>query len=73
MTYVVHQHQMGVATGIFHMGRFVSGSLGSTVFGLILQMEAAGMATGFRNDLVALVVVAALAVLLAQGLPGRRG
>lgn len=73
VTYVVHQHQMGVATGIFHMGRFVSGSLGSTVFGLILQMEAAGMATGFRNDLVALVVVATLAVLLAQGLPGRRG
>lgn len=73
VTCVVDQEQMGVATGIFHMGRFVSGSLGSTVFGLILQMGIAGMAAGFRTDLVALVIVAALAVLVAQGLPGRRG
>lgn len=71
VTGIVAQAQMGVATGIFHMGRFVSGSLGVTVFGLILAMEAAGMAAGFQQDLVVVVIAAAVAVLAARFLPGR--
>lgn len=72
VTQVVRADRLGVATGIFHMGRFVSGSLGSMVFGLVLQMEAAGMAAGFRHDLGLVVAVAGGAVLAAQWLPDRR-
>ena len=72
VTHVVRQERMGVATGVFHMCRFVSGTLGTTVFGLILQGDAGGLAAGFRRALVVLVVIAALAVLAALRLPGRR-
>jgi EmrB/QacA subfamily drug resistance transporter len=69
VTQVVAREQLGVATGIFHMCRFVSGSLGSTVFGLLLQTSPAGVATGFQRDLLILVMLATLAILAAQGLP----
>jgi len=71
VTGIVPQAQMGVATGIFHMGRFVSGSLGTTVFGLILAMEAAGMAAGFQHNLLAVVIAAGVAVIATRLLPGR--
>jgi len=71
VTQVIKQRQLGVATGIFHMCRFVSGSLGSTVFGLILQANVTKVAIGFQRDLLMLVGLAVLAVLAAQGLPGR--
>jgi EmrB/QacA subfamily drug resistance transporter len=71
VTYVVEQAKLGVATGIFHMLRFVSGSLGSTVFGLILQTNATGVAPGFQLDLLLLLALSSLAMLVAQGLPGR--
>jgi EmrB/QacA subfamily drug resistance transporter len=70
VTHVVRKDQLGVATGIFHMCRFVSGSLGSTVFGLVLQASAAGVAVGFRRDLFLLIALAVLAALVARGLPG---
>lgn len=70
--HVVRQEQLGAATGIFHMCRFISGTLGSTIFGLILQGHAAGVAAGFGRALTVLVVLAAVAVLAAQGLPGRQ-
>jgi EmrB/QacA subfamily drug resistance transporter len=72
VTHVVRREQLGVATGIFHMCRFVSGTLGSTVFGLILQGHPGGVAAGFGRDLVVFVVLAAVAVLAALGLPGRQ-
>ncbi|HSJ54823.1 MAG TPA: MFS transporter, partial [Anaerolineae bacterium] len=71
VTGIVRQEQMGVATGIFHMGRFMSGSLGSTVFGLILEMDPAGMASGFQRNLVAVVAAASLGLMAALLLPGR--
>jgi EmrB/QacA subfamily drug resistance transporter len=69
ITHVVQNHQLGVATGIFHMCRFVSGTLGSTTFGLILEGDVGGIALGFQRDLVVLIVLAVLAVLAALGLP----
>jgi len=72
VTHVVRQEQLGAATGIFHMCRFVSGTLGSTIFGLILEGHAAGVAAGFGRALMVLFVLAAMAVLAAQGLPGRQ-
>lgn len=53
------------------MCRFVSGSLGSTVFGLVLQTNAIGIAAGFQRDLLVVVTLAGLAMLAAQALPGR--
>jgi TctA family transporter len=38
---------------------------------LILAMEAAGMATGFQHNLVAVVVAASVAVIATRFLPGR--
>lgn len=70
-TQVVRQEQLGVATGIFHMGRFLSGTLGSTVFGLILQADGDGVAAGFQHDLLLVVGMAGLALLAARALPGR--
>ena len=72
VTHVVGQERLGVATGIFHMGRFVSGSLGSMVFGLVLQMEAGGMAAGFRHDLWLVIATAGGAIIAARWLPGRQ-
>jgi EmrB/QacA subfamily drug resistance transporter len=72
VTRVVRQEQLGVATGIFHMCRFVSGTLGSTVFGLILQGHPGGVAAGFGLDLMVGLELAALAMLAALGLPGRQ-
>jgi len=69
VTRVVPREQLGVATGIFHMCRFVSGTLGSAVFGLILQGHGGGLASGFGRDLIVLAALAVVAVLAAQGLP----
>jgi hypothetical protein len=71
VTYVVEQAKPGVATGIFHTLRFVSGSLGSTVFGLVLQTNATGVAPGFQFDLSLPLALSTLAMLIAQGLPTR--
>jgi len=71
VTHVAAPEKLGAATGIFHMIRFVSGSLGSTVFGLVLETNTAGVAAGFQHDLWVLLALAALAALAAQGLPRR--
>ncbi len=67
----VRPEQVGVATGVFHMGRFLSGSLGSTVFGLVLQGDAGGVVGGFRFSVMLLVVMASLAVFAARRLDAR--
>jgi EmrB/QacA subfamily drug resistance transporter len=72
VTHVAPRAQIGAATGIFHMGRFFSGSLGTTTFGLILQLAPGGMAQGFQRSLGIVAICAALAVLAARWLLGRR-
>lgn len=69
VTHVVAEKQLGVATGIFHMARFISGSLGSMAFGLILHGSPAGIAAGFQSTLVLVLAVAASAIGVARGLP----
>jgi MFS family permease len=71
VTYVVPPQRLGVATGIFHMVRFVSGTLGSTVFSLILQEDGAAMAAGFQRATGVVVAAAALALAIGRGLPVR--
>ncbi len=69
VTLLVPTGQTGVATGLFHMGRFVSGILGTTVFGLVLAANQAGTQAGLGQALLLLVVVAGLAASIALRLP----
>jgi EmrB/QacA subfamily drug resistance transporter len=71
VTYVVPPHRLGVATGIFHMVRFVSGTLGSTVFSLVLSGNGVGTGLGFQHVVVVALIAAGLALVIARGLPGR--
>jgi hypothetical protein len=67
----VHTQEVGVATGIFHMVRFIVGSLGSTVFGLILETTRGGLAAGFQSSLVIMLAAAGVAWLAALGIAGK--
>lgn len=70
VTFVVAKEQLGVALGIFNMFRFISGSLGTTVFGIVLQSACSPSNPGaFRLDFYLLIAVASVAAL-ALGLPG---
>jgi len=71
VTFVVAKEQLGVALGIFSMVRFISGSLGATIFGIILQGASSSPNLGaFRLDFYLLIAVASVAALLALHLPG---
>jgi EmrB/QacA subfamily drug resistance transporter len=72
VTLVVAPERLGVALGIFNMTRFVFGTLGTTIFGVLLE-RAGGLAVGvpaFRLDFYVFVAVALGAAVLAFGLPG---
>jgi len=70
VTFTVAQERLGVALGIFNMFRFITASLGSTVFGVILE-RAAGPEPlmAYRLDFSLLIGVALVAMALALGLP----
>jgi EmrB/QacA subfamily drug resistance transporter len=71
VTFVVAKEQLGVALGIFNMFRFISGSLGTTIFGIILQSAFSPSNLGaFRLDFYLLIAVASVAALLSLHLPG---
>lgn len=73
VTFTVQQEQLGVALGIFNMVRFIGASLGSTIFGVILEGGAGGgVLTAYHFNFVLLIVVAAGAVLLSLTTPGAR-
>jgi EmrB/QacA subfamily drug resistance transporter len=71
VTLVVGKEKLGVALGIFNMLRFVSGTLGTTIFGIILARggEAASGLPAFRIDFYLFIAVAACATLLAVKMP----
>ncbi len=71
VTFVVAKERLGVALGIFNMFRFISGTLGTTVFGIILQSASSpSNLEAFRLDFYLLIAVASAAALLALNLPG---
>jgi hypothetical protein len=70
VTRVVPVAQVGVTTGIFHMGRFVSGSLGSTVFGLMMEVQAVSLGAGLERNLLLVIAVSTVAVVASLQLPG---
>ncbi|MEM9774387.1 MAG: MFS transporter, partial [Chloroflexota bacterium] len=68
ITLVVPDEQRGVAMGIFHMLRFIFGTLSVTLFGLILetaQLNSADQTQAFLWSFVLLISVAAAATTLA--------
>ncbi len=71
ITLVVGQAGLGVALGIFNMLRFMSGSLGQTIFGAVLDRNggpAAGV-SAYQLDFYILAAVAAVAALLTLKMP----
>lgn len=71
VTFVLDKERLGVALGIFNMFRFISGTMGTTVFGVILQSASSPSTLGaFHLDFYLLIAVASTAALLALNLPG---
>jgi EmrB/QacA subfamily drug resistance transporter len=68
---VVDPEKVGISTGIFHMVRFMMGSLGSLAFGLVLDLAPGGMSAGFQTSLLVMFLIAILGSLIAFKLPGR--
>ena len=52
----------GAATGFFHMIRFVSASLGSTVFGMLFEAAVGNPMGGFYNSFLLIIVLAAITI-----------
>ena len=71
VTLVVGKERLGVALGIFNMLRFVSGTLGTTIFGVVLARggSATSGLAAFQVNFYLFTVVAALAALLAWRMP----
>jgi EmrB/QacA subfamily drug resistance transporter len=72
VTFTVAQDQLGVALGIFNMVRFIGASLGSTIFGVILESAPAEGLSAYRLNFGLLVAVALGAVALTISLPVAR-
>ena len=47
----------GAATGFFHMIRFLSASLGSTIFGIIFEMNHQNVLTGFYSTFLLIIAL----------------
>lgn len=70
VTFTVGSDQLGVALGIFNMMRFIGASLGSTIFGVILEEAATGSGlSAYRLNFGLLLAVALAAVVLTLSLP----
>jgi EmrB/QacA subfamily drug resistance transporter len=68
---VVPAERLGVALGIFNLLRFVGGTLGPTIFALVLQTSGTELMPGsFRMDFYLVAVMAVLAILVGLRVPG---
>lgn len=68
---LVSPEELGVATGIFHMARFLSGSIGSTLFG-VWMARASTPAAGLRHNASVALVVFCAAAAAALKTPRRK-
>lgn len=62
----------GAATGFFHMIRFISASLGSTVFGLILEANSSNPMAGFYNTFILIIILALITVPFTFWISGHK-
>ena len=73
VTLVVRDDERGIALGIFHMLRFISGTLSVTIFGLILEnarLNDFSLLQAFHWSFYLIITVAASSVMLAISMPG---
>ncbi len=61
------------ASGFFHMLRFISASLGSTIIGIILEKTTGGIADGFFISFWLIVALAVIVFPLLRAMPARAG
>jgi len=73
VTQVVNQGRLGLALGLFNMFRFIGGTLGATIFGLVLGAfsERWGLVSASRLNFGLVVVLALVAFLTALSVPDR--
>ncbi len=72
VTLVVSKDERGVALGIFHMLRFISGTLSATAFGIILEyarFNGTDPLGAFHLSFYLITAVAAVGMLLAISMP----
>jgi EmrB/QacA subfamily drug resistance transporter len=56
----VSKEMVGAATGFFHMIRFLSASLGSTIFGIILEVNPQNGSAGFYYTFILTIVLSCI-------------
>lgn len=61
----------GAASGFFHMIRFISASLGSTIVGIILEMNSSGMTDGFFISFWLILALGILTIPFTLKMPAR--
>lgn len=73
VTQVAPQEKLGVALGLYNMIRFMGGMLGTTIFGIMLDIASPqlGLLSAFRFDFGIVVILGGFAALLTLSLPGR--
>lgn len=70
---VIQKSELGVALGIYNMLRFISGTFGVNILGLIVETaraNAVSLLAPYQTSFIALAVVAAISFLLAALIPG---
>ncbi len=67
----VTKEMASAATGFFHMLRFLSGSFGSTIIGIILEVSTGGIAGGFFLSFYLLIALGILVFPMLQNMPTR--
>lgn len=60
--HAVPQEKAGAATGFFHMIRFINASLGSTVFGIILETNSKGLTGGYFQGFSIILILSIIAL-----------
>jgi EmrB/QacA subfamily drug resistance transporter len=68
---VVAPEKAGAATGFFHMIRFAIASLGSTVIGIFLEKNSAGLSAGFYQSFWLILAIALVTLPLTLWLPAK--
>jgi EmrB/QacA subfamily drug resistance transporter len=69
---VVSPDKLGIATGLFNLLRFLGGTLGATVFAIVLQAGVVGaIIESYRLDFYLVAATAALAILIGIFVPGK--
>jgi EmrB/QacA subfamily drug resistance transporter len=69
---VVSPDKLGIATGLFNLLRFLGGTMGATVFAIVLQAGVVvAIIESYRLDFYLVAVTAALAILIGIFVPGK--